>query len=58
MPGVMKVPANGLDIFVKRDFLTRMNAPDLIKLIDAECYPPKCWHRPQIRNSGPATAAT
>jgi len=39
LPGIMKIPANGLDVFVKRDFLTPDECTGLIKLIDAECYP-------------------
>ena len=39
MPGVMKIPANGLDIFVKRDFLTPDECDGLIRLIDPECFP-------------------
>jgi prolyl 4-hydroxylase len=35
MPGVLKVPSNDLDIFVKRDFLSAKECEGLIKLIDA-----------------------
>ncbi len=40
-PGVMKVPAQGLDLFVRRDFLPAGECAALIKQIDADRAPSK-----------------
>ena len=40
-PGVMKVPAPGLDLFVRRDFLAPEDCAALIRQIDADRAPSK-----------------
>jgi len=39
LPGVFKIPAQGLDIFVLRDFLTPAECKSLCELIDADRQP-------------------
>lgn len=40
-PGALKLPAQGFDIFVLRDFLTREECDGLIRMIDADRQPSK-----------------
>jgi prolyl 4-hydroxylase len=53
-PGVMKVPARDLDLFVRRDFLPAADCAALIKQIDADRAPSKILAKdpdPEFRTS-------
>ena len=57
-PGVFKIPSQGLDVFVLRDFLTPEECVKLCELIDADRASRPGFFRPRpTRISGPARAA-
>ena len=57
-PGVFKIPATGLEIFVVRGFFSAAECEGLIERIDEDLHPPGCSLMNRIRNSAPARPAT